>query len=73
MVSHNPLSDLENLYKNVKNSGDLLGFSHIDFDNLGRVEKNQVEGGIYSMMEKFKTTPLEIANSMLKSLYDRVE
>lgn len=67
VVSHNPLSDLENLCKNIKNSVDLLGFTHVDFGNLGKIEKNQVEEAIYAMMEKFKTTPLKIANSMPKS------
>lgn len=73
MVTHNPLLDLENICENVKNSADLSGFSHIDFDKLGKVEKNQVDDAIYAMMEKFKTTPLQISNSMPKSLYDRVE
>lgn len=73
VVSHNPLSDLENLCENVKNSTNLLEFTHVDFDNLGKVEKNQVEEAIYTMMEKFKSTSLEIANSMPKILYDRVE
>lgn len=73
MVSHNPLSDLDNLCENVKNSVDMSGFTHVDFDKLGEVEKIQVEEVIYSMMEKFKTTPLELSNSMPKGLYDRVE
>ena len=73
VVSHNPLLDLENLCENVKNNADLSGFSHVDFDKLSKVEKNQVEEALYAMMEKFKTTPLELANSMPKSLYERVE
>ena len=73
MVSHNPSSNLDNLCENVRNRVDLLGFSHIDFDNLGKFEKNQVEEAIYTMMENFKKAPLEIANSMPKSLYERVK
>ena len=73
VLSHNPLSDLENLCENIKNSADLSGFSHVDFDNLGKVENNQVEEAIYAMMEIFKKTPLEIVNSMPRSLYERVE
>ena len=73
MVSHNPLSDLENLCENVKNSADLIGFSHDDFDNLGKVEKNQVEDAIYAMMEIFKKAPLKIANFMPKRLYEKLE
>lgn len=72
-MSHNSLLDLENLCKNVKNSSELSRFTHVDFDNFGKVEKNQVEEAIYAMMEKFRTTPLEIANLMPKSLYDIVE
>ena len=73
MVSHNPSSDLENLCENVKNSADLSRFSHIDFDNLGKVEKNQVEEAIYAIMENFKKAPLEITNSIPKNVYERVE
>lgn len=64
---------LNNLCENVRNSANLSGFSHIDFNNLGKVEKNQIEEEIYAMMENFKKSPLEIANSMHKSLYERLE
>ena len=50
---------------NIKSRENLLGFTHVDFENLGKVE-NQVEEAIYSMTKKFKTNPLEIANSMRK-------
>ena len=73
VVSHNPSSELENLCENIKNSVDLTRFSHIDFDNLGKVENNQVEEAIYATMTNFKKAPIEIANPMPKSLYERVE
>ena len=47
--------------------------SLIEFDNLGKVEKNQVEEEIYAMMATFKKSPLEISNSMPKILYERVD
>ena len=72
-MSHNPLSYLKNLCENVKNNAYLSRFSHVDFDTLGEVEKNQVEETIYAMMKKFKTTPIEIANWMPKSRYDIIE
>ena len=62
MVSNNPLSNLDNLCENYKDSADLSGFGHVHFDKFGKVEKNKVEEAIYAMKEKFKTTPLEIAN-----------
>lgn len=73
MVSYNPSSDLDNLCENIRNIVDLLGFSHIEFDNLGKIEKNQVKEVVYAMMAILKKTPLELANSIPKSLYDRVE
>ena len=73
VVIHNPLSNLENLCENVKNSVDLTKFSHFEFDNLGKVEKNLVQEAIYAMMENCKKATLEIANSMPKTLYERVE
>ena len=72
-MSHNPLLNLENLCENVKNSVDLSGFTHVDFDNLRKVEINQVEEAIYAMMENFEKSPLAISNSMPKTLYERVE
>lgn len=73
MVSHNPSSDLDNLCENIRNIVDLSGFSHIEFDNLGKIEKNQVKEAVYAMMAILKKTPLELANSVPKILYDRVE
>ena len=73
VVIHNPYLDLDNLCENVRNNVDLSSFSHIDFENLGKVEKNQVEEEIYVMMATFKKAPLEIANSIPKSIYERVE
>lgn len=73
VVSHSYLSDLDNLCENVRNNVDLSGFSHIKFDNLGKIEKNQVEDAIYAMMATLKKAPLEISNSIPKSLYERVE
>ena len=72
-MSHNPSLDLDKLCENVRNNIDLLGFSHIDSENLIKVEKNQVEEVIYAMMSNFKKAPLEIANSIPKLLYERVE
>lgn len=73
MVSNNPSFDIDNLCENVLKNEDLSGFSHIDFDKLGSVDKNNVEEAIYDMMVMFNSTPLEISNSIPKSLYDRVE
>ena len=73
VVSHSPSSDLNNLCENIRNNANLSSFSHIEFDNLGNIEKNQVEEEIYSMMATFKKNPLEISNSIPKSLYERVE
>ena len=73
MVSHTPQSDLENICENVKNNVDLSGLKNIDFDKLGREEKNLVEELIYAVMSKFKNTPLELDNTMPKSLYDIIE
>ena len=65
VVSHKPLSNLENFCGIVKNSADLSGFSQVNFDNLGKEETNKVEEALYAMMSKFKTTPLEFSNSNL--------
>ena len=73
MVSHNPSSDLDSLCEIIRNNVDLSSFTHFEFDNLGKIEKSKVEKAIYSMMTTFKKTPLEIANSIPKSLYDKFE
>ena len=42
VVSHSPSLDLNNLCENIRNNVDLSSFSSIEFDNLGKIEKNQV-------------------------------
>ena len=72
MVSHNTSSNIDNFFDCIRNNIDLSGFQHIDFDKLGNGDKNNIEEAIYDMMATFKT-PLEIANPIPKSLYERVE
>ena len=45
----------------------------IDFNKLTREEQNIVEDSMYTMMEKFKTTPLELDNTMSRELYSIIE
>ena len=73
VVSHSPSLDIGDLCENVRNNANLSGFSHIEFDNLGKIEKNQVEEVVYAMMATFKKDPLELDNSIPKILYERVE
>lgn len=70
VVSHNPSSNLDNLCDNINSNVDLSSFTHIEFDKLGEAYQNKVEEAIYEMMATFKSTPLEIANSLPKILYD---
>ena len=73
MISHTPSSDIDNLCEKNKTNVDFPCLTHVDFDNLGSVDKNKVEEAINDMMATFKTTPLEIFNSLPKNIYDRVE
>ena len=70
MASHNPSSDLDNLCDNIKSNANLFGFTHIKFNKLKKVDQNMILEAIYVMMDTFKSTPLEISNSLPKSLYD---
>lgn len=73
VVSYNPSSNIDNLYDNIKTNRDLSSFTHVYFDKLGSIDKNKVEESIYDMMATFKTTPLEIVDSLPKSLYNIVK
>ena len=73
VVSHGPSSDLDNLCNNIKNNANLLRFTHVEFDKLGKLDMNEVEESIYKMMATFKTMDIEIYNSLPKSLFDQVE
>lgn len=73
VVIHNLSSYIDKLCDNIKINADLSGFTHVDFDKLGSVDKNKVEEALYEMMATFKSTPLEISDSLPKSLYDLVE
>ena len=63
VVSHNPSSKIDNLCANITTNVDLSGFTHVDFDKLGKFDKNKVEEAIYDMRATLKKNPLEIANS----------
>ena len=73
MVSHASKSDLENICDNIKDDVDLSGLKGIECNKLSRDEKNMVEEFVYIMMAKFKTTPLELDNSIPKDLYSIIE
>lgn len=73
VVSHNPSSNIDNFCDSVKNNADMSGFQHINFDKLDNGDKNNNEEAFYDMMVTFKTTPLEISNSLPKILYEWVE
>ena len=66
VVSHTPKSNLENTCDNIRDNVDLSGLKGIDFNKLTRKEQNIMEELVYTMMEKFKNTPLELDNSMPK-------
>ena len=66
-------SKLENVCNNIRDNVDLPGLKTIDFNKLSREEQNVVEGSIYAMLAKFKTTPLELDNTMPKELSSIVE
>ena len=45
----------------------------VEFCKLTKEEKNKIEEFVYAMMEKFKTTPLELDNTMPKESYSLIE
>ena len=73
VVSHTPKSNLEIICDNIKDNADLSNLKGIEFNKLSREQKNMVEESIYTMMDKFKATPLELDNTMPKELYSIVE
>ena len=73
VVSHASKFDLENICDNVKDNADLNGLKSIDFKKLSRREQNMVEESVYTMMAKFKNTPLELDSSILKDLYSIIK
>ena len=73
MVSHASKFDLEKICDNIKDNVDFTGLKSVDFGKLSREEKNMAKESIYTMMAKFKTTPLELDNSIPKYLYSIIE
>ena len=69
VISHPPKSKVDKICNNVRNHADIFELKSINFGQLTKEEKNMVEDSIYSMMAKFKTTPLELDNTMPKELY----
>jgi len=64
---------LENVCNKIRDNADLTSLKTIDFNKLTREGHNIVEESMYTMMAKFKTTPLELENSMPKELSSIVE
>ena len=73
VVSHTPKSNLQNICDNVRDNADFSCLKGLDFNKLSKEEQNMVEESIYTMMAKFKNTPLELDDSMPKELYSIVE
>ena len=73
VVRHTTKSNLENICDNIRDNVNLSGLKTIDFNKLTREEQNIVEESIYTMMANFKTTPLELDNSMPKELSSIVD
>ena len=73
VVSHPPKSKVDRICENIRNHVDISKLEGINFGQLTKEEKNKIEESIYSMMAKFKTTPLELDNTMPKELYSLIE
>ena len=72
MVSHPPKSSIDKLCAKIRN-GDLNDLKNLNFNKLTKNEKNKIEESFYTMMEKYKHTPLELDGSFPKELYKIVE
>ncbi len=73
LVSHSTTSKLESVCNNIRDNVDLTSLKTIEFNELSKEQKNIEEESIYTMMAKFKTTPLELDNSIPKELSSIVE
>ena len=73
VVSHPPKFYIDKICDNIKEKEDMFELKNIEFGKLTKEEQNKVEESIYAMMEKFKTTPLELDSTMPKELYSLIE
>lgn len=73
VVRNNLSSDIDNLCENIKTNANLSGFTHVDFDKQGSVDKKKVDEAKYDMKTTFKTTLVEISKSLPKILNERVK
>lgn len=72
MVNHKK-SLIDNICDDIEKNADLTKLKDIEFIKLAKEEQNKVENSIYSMIIKFKITPLELDNSIPKELYSLIE
>lgn len=66
-------SKLENVCNNIRDYADFSGLTTIEFNELSKEKQRTIEESIYTMMEKFKTTPLELDDSIPKELSSLIE
>ena len=73
VVSHTTKSDMKNTCDNIRENAIFSRLKGLDFNKLSKEEQNMVEESIYTMMEKFMNTPLELDNTMPKEFYSIIE
>ena len=73
LVRRSTSSRLENVCNNIRDNADLSGLLTLEFNKLSKEQQRTVEDSIYTMMEKFKTTPLELDDSIPKDLSSLIE
>ena len=73
MLSHKPQSEIDILCNNIKTHANLSRFKKLHFDKLIKEDKVRIEESTYEMMEKFKTNPLEIVDTLPQRLCNIIE
>ena len=66
LVRRSTSSRLENICNNIRDNADLSSLLTLEFNKLSKEQQRTVEESIYTMMAKFKTTPLELDDSIPK-------
>ena len=73
LVRHSTSSKLESICNNIRDNVDFSGLKTIEFNKLSNEQQSTMEESIYTMMEKYKTTPLELDDSIPKELSSLID
>lgn len=73
IIPKQPTQNIDKVCDNIINLAGILGFKHVKYDSLERIDKDKVEQVVLNMMIKFKYTLVELGKEIPEELYSKMD